>query len=117
MIARNTRQKKIIEDEINTKAGFFNVEDIYESIKKVDAGIGVATIYRNLNRLVDEGKLHVYLCERKQVYSKTKQHCHFIDEKTGKVTHFEIKNLDFLKNKLPGTITSFQIEVRGISKK
>jgi hypothetical protein len=35
-------------------------------------------------------------------------------EKTGKVIHFKIESLDFLKNKIPGTIKSFQIEVRGI---
>ena len=66
--------------------------------------------------LVETNELYCYTCERRQVFSKTKQHCHFIDEDTGKVTHFEIDNLDFLKGKLPGSIESFSIEVRGRTK-
>jgi Fe2+ or Zn2+ uptake regulation protein len=117
MVPRTTRQKKLIEALISKQKGFFNAEDLYEKIKGIDSGIGIATIYRNLKQLVSEGILHVYTCDRRQVYSKTKQHCHFIDEITGKVTHFEIKNLDFLKGKLPGAISSFQIEIRGTTNK
>ena len=34
-------------------------------------------------------------------------------EETGKVIHFDVDSLDFLKNKIPGSISSFQIEVKG----
>ena len=85
-------------------------------MKKEDATIAVATIYRNLKQLVKDGELFVYTCDRRQVYSKTKQHCHYINEKTGEVTHFQIDNLDFLKNKIPGLISSVQIEIRGVPK-
>jgi len=110
---RNTRQKELIQSHVEKMKGFFHVEELYDSIKTEDESIGLATIYRNLKQLVADGTLHSYMCDRRAVYSKTKQHCHFIDEATGDVTHFEIANLDFLKNKLPGSITSFQIEVRG----
>ena len=36
-----------------------------------------------------------------------------ICEETGKVIHFDVDSLDFLKNKIPGSISSFQIEVKG----
>ena len=38
-------------------------------------------------------------------------------EETGKIIHFDVDSLDFLKNKIPGTISSFQIEVRGVCSK
>jgi Fe2+ or Zn2+ uptake regulation protein len=65
----------------------------------------------------NEGTIYSYLCDRRIVYSREKKsHCHFICEKTGKVVHFDVDSLDFLKNKIPGSITSFQLEVKGICK-
>lgn len=113
MISRQTRQKEILEKTISQTKGFFNAEELFEKIKTQDDSIGMATVYRNLKTLVKNGELFLYTCDRRQVYSHTKQHCHFIDDETGKVTHFEIDNLDFLKNKIPGTIESIQIEIRG----
>ena len=34
--------------------------------------------------------------------------------KTGKSFHFEIKNLDFLEEVVPGEIESIQLEVKGV---
>jgi Fe2+ or Zn2+ uptake regulation protein len=68
--------------------------------------------------IVKNGELFAYTCNRRTVYSKGKKsHCHFECEKTGKIIHFEIDNIDFLKNKILGTITSFQLEVKGICNK
>lgn len=111
MKSRNTKQKEILNkalDQINT---FFSAEDIYAKTKE----ISLATIYRFLKELKEKGELYSYICDRKTIYSKqAKSHCHFTCEKTGKITHFEIDNIDFLKNKVPGKITSFQLEVKGI---
>ena len=113
---RNTRQKEAINEQVSSMKAFFSAEELYDIIKEKHPDIGLATIYRNLKALVEEGVLHIYMCDRRQVYSKTKHHCHYIDEDTGKVTHFHVDSLDFLKDKLPGNITSFQIEVRGRKK-
>ena len=113
MAGRTTKQKSLIESYVTSQTGFFNADELYAFVSEKDPSIGIATVYRNLKQLVSDGKLCAYTCQRRQVFSKTKQHCHFIDEKTGKVIHFEITSLDFLKNKIPGKMTSFQIEVRG----
>lgn len=112
MKSRQTKQKEFLETEVNNTHAFFNAEEIYEKVK--DKDISLATVYRFLKEKKESQELHTYLCNRKTVYAKEKtSHCHFICEKTGKVIHFELDNIDFLKNKIPGTISSFQLEVRG----
>lgn len=113
MKSRHTRQKDLITEAIKKQKGFFHAEQLYDELKAKEPSLGLATIYRNLKTMVRNKELFSYTCDRRQVYSKTKQHCHYIDEKTGQTMHFEIDNLDFLKNKIPGSISSVQIEVKG----
>lgn len=111
---RNTKQKEIIDKEIRRFKTFFTAQDIYEKVKSIDKDIGLATVYRFLKYLRKNGEIFSYTCYGKFVYSKEKKsHCHFICEETGKVIHFDVDSLDFLKNKIPGSISSFQIEVKG----
>jgi Fur family ferric uptake transcriptional regulator len=117
-LSRETKQKHIIDEEIKGFKAFFDSTDLYEKVKKKDSKIGIATIYRFLKEKEKKNQLYSYMCERKKIYSLNKKsHCHFICEKTGKTIHFELENLDFLrhiKNKIPGTINSASIEVRGV---
>lgn len=112
--SRNTKQKEIIDSEIDKFQEFFTVEELYDRIKVKHSEIGLATVYRFMKQLRDEKRVFTYTCNNKLLYSKNKKsHCHFICEESGKVIHFDIDTLDFLKDKIPGSITSFQIEVRG----
>ena len=114
---RNTIQKKIIDEEINNMKTFFSAEDLLKKVSKKNKKIGIATIYRHLKTLRKKGTIYSYSCQGKIIYSNAKRsHCHFLCTKTGKVIHFDIKNLDFLKDNIPGEIESFQIEVKGIYK-
>ncbi len=111
---RKTKQKKVISDSLISINSFFSADELYEIVKEKDDSIGIATIYRFLKEAVDKKELYTYSCNKKSVYSKgNKSHCHYICEDTGEVTHFEIDNINFLKDKIPGTISSFQLEVRG----
>jgi Fe2+ or Zn2+ uptake regulation protein len=114
---RTTRQKEAIVEELKKIESFFSAEDLYEKVKQKEKNIGIATIYRFLNESKDKGEIFTYTCNRRKIYSiGKKSHCHFECEKTGKVIHFDVDNIDFLKNKIPGIITSFQLEVKGICK-
>ena len=114
MQTRQTRQKKLIQKEISTFTTFFTAEELYNKVKKIDKKISLATTYRFLKELRKNKNIYSYTCNNKLVYSKEKKsHCHFICEENGEVIHFDIDSLDFLKDKIPGSITSFQIEVRG----
>jgi len=115
---RNTKQKELIKQELSSINSFFSAEDLFLRVKEIDESIGVATIYRFLNEAEKNKELISYICDRKKVYSRGKKsHCHFVCEETGKVIHFEIDNIDFLKDKIPGSINSFQLEVKGICDK
>jgi len=108
--SRNTKQKEAIHKEIEKINGFFSAEDLYKKVKN----IGLATIYRFMKELRRKKKIYSYTCNNQLVYSKGKKsHCHFVCEETGKIIHFDVDSLDFLNNKIPGTISSFQIEVKG----
>lgn len=115
---RQTRQKEILNEEVKRFNSFFTAEDLFKQVIKKDSKLGIATIYRFLSDLTNKNELYSYICDRRTLYSRQKNsHCHFICEKTGKIIHFDIENLDFLKqikNKIPGTINSFQLEIKGI---
>jgi len=112
MKSRNTKQKEAIQKEIENINTFFAAEELHKKLE--EKNISLATIYRYLKQLRKKKLIHSYTCDSKLIYSKDKKsHCHFTCEETGRVIHFDVDSLDFLKNKIPGTISSFQIEVRG----
>ena len=113
MKKRNTKQQQKLIEVVENIENFFTAEELNETLE--NDKIGLATIYRFLNKLEKEKKLYSYICDRRKVYSKEeKSHCHFVCEKSGKIIHFTIDNIDFLKDKIPGKISSFQLEVRGV---
>jgi Fur family ferric uptake transcriptional regulator len=114
MKTRNTRQKEIIENQIKKFNTFFSADDLIEKISKTHKNIGIATVYRYLKDLRDKELIYSYTCGGKIIYSYTnRSHCHFECLESGKVVHFELNNLDFLKGELPGEIESFQLEIKG----
>ncbi|MFH1641775.1 MAG: transcriptional repressor [Nanoarchaeota archaeon] len=113
--SRNTKQKEIINNEIEKINDFFTAEELHKKV--INKDIGLATIYRYMKELRRKKQIHSYTCDNKLLYSKNaKSHCHFICEETGRIVHFDVDSLDFLKNKIPGSIRSFQIEVKGVCK-
>ncbi|HLP80316.1 MAG TPA: transcriptional repressor [Acidobacteriota bacterium] len=115
MISRKTKQKQQLLKCIAKKKEFFTAEDVFADMYKSDSSIGLATIYRFLKAETAAHRLYSYTCDKRVVYSNSLQsHCHFECEHTGKIQHFSIQNLDFLKNKIPGKITSISIVVKGI---
>ena len=112
--SRQTKQKELLNEEVKHMDSFFTAEDVFAKINKKDKKLGIATIYRFLRNLVDTGQIHSYICNRKTIYSLDKEsHCHFTCEKCKKVSHIEINSLDFIKNRINGSICHFQIDVFG----
>jgi Fur family ferric uptake transcriptional regulator len=113
--SRQTRQKGVLDEELKKFKTFFSAEDLLEKITVKDKKIGIATIYRFLKKSRDDGIIFSYSCGGKTVYSNhSNNHCHFECTESGKIFHFEIDNLDFLKDKIPGHISSFQLEIKGV---
>ncbi len=113
--SRQTKQKNILEKKLKEQTKLFNAEELHNEVKKEDKNIGIATVYRFLKENLKKHSIHSYDCNRKKIYSlKTNNHCHFKCEKCGKTEHFDIKEVNFLKEKLKGDICNFQIDVNGI---
>lgn len=113
-ISRSTKQKELLKKEIKAIKTFFDAEELLKKAQQHDTNIGIATVYRFLKEQTKQGSLHAYQCDRRTIYSKQRQHCHYTCQKTGKTEHFTVDSIDFLKHKLPGSIVSFQIEVTGM---
>ena len=57
MNERNTKQREIILQTITCSNDHPTMNEIMEKVKEKDEGIGQATIYRNVNKLVASGKV------------------------------------------------------------
>jgi Fur family ferric uptake transcriptional regulator len=114
-LSRKTKQKELLKSEIEKMDTFFTADDLLKKIKEKDKEIGIATIYRFLNDLKTQRKIHCYFCDGRATYSNDKEnHCHFLCLKCGSLLHFDVDNIDFVKKKIDGEMSHFQIEVHGI---
>jgi Fur family transcriptional regulator, ferric uptake regulator len=115
MRLRNTRQKQLLQTELENITGFFSAEDFYLIMSKKMSNIGIATVYRFLKEQVRDSHLHSYLCDKRTVYSNSKNnHCHYVCQKCGKKQHVDIRNIDSIRKSIKGNICHFQIDVYGV---
>jgi Fur family ferric uptake transcriptional regulator len=56
---RDTRQKRAIRDVFERSARPLSTDEVLESAKATSAGLGIATVYRSIRSLVDDGFLQV----------------------------------------------------------
>ena len=63
MQRRHTRQKQIIQSIIEGPGKHMTAEEVAAVLKETEPGIGMATVYRNLNVLCEEGIIQK-ICER-----------------------------------------------------
>jgi Fur family ferric uptake transcriptional regulator len=113
-MARMTKQKRIISEELDTLTSFFSADELFAKVNARDPGIGKATVYRYLRDLRESHELHSYLCDRRLVYSREDNgHSHFTCQLCGRVVHFDVDSIDFLARKVKGSICHFLIDVSG----
>ena len=88
----NTKQKDIILDLIKKNHHEFTVKDIYEDIKD---SVGLTTIYRLVDKLVDEGRISKTIGKDNQTYYQYLEECdhenHFYlkCDNCGTMTHID----------------------------
>lgn len=58
MNTRNTRQRQIILETLQEVRSHPTISEVYQQVLLKDATIGQATVYRNVNKLVEEGLVH-----------------------------------------------------------
>lgn len=102
MNQRNTRQKYVVLKIIKENKNHPTIADIYESVQKIDPSIGQATVYRNVKKFLDEGK--IYQIKTKNGldrYDYYTDHLHFECLNCGKIIDItDDELLNILKNRL-----------------
>ncbi len=96
---RNTKQKKIILKVIKEDKTHPTIKEIVSKVRDIDKRVGVATIYRNINSLVEEGSLKRLELENTHYDSDTSSHNHFVCNNCHKIidiydNDYNIKSLD-----------------------
>ena len=120
---RKSRQKEIILHALDEHKVHPTAEELYKYIHLEHAGIGVATVYRNLNKFAEKGIIRKItgLDGSSHFDSCLEPHYHFICSCCGKICDVPINiGKDFIAKAEEFTdckITSMDITFRGLCRK
>jgi Fur family ferric uptake transcriptional regulator len=56
---RSTRQGAAVRDALRVAGGFRSAQDVYAVLRAKDSAVGLSTVYRHLQALVDDGVVDV----------------------------------------------------------
>lgn len=111
---RLTRQLEAVWDAVKDETSHPTADQIYERVRTVIPNISLGTVYRNLQKLVAEGKLQVLTLGRTQRFDPTlKRHEHFICEKCGRVYDLFVDPGEKIPAPEGFTVTSHQLALYG----
>lgn len=118
MIRRNTRQRQIILDAVQSRCDHPSAEQIYNQVHAIDPKISLGTVYRNLDILTKEGLIsNIKLANADRFDLRADNHNHFVCEKCGKVFDIKVEydcNLDNIKTSEGFQIKSHQTLFKGL---
>lgn len=92
---RNTKQKQLILDILDSSKNHPTIGELYKEVKSQDSSIGQATVYRNVNCLYKENKLMKISVHGIDHYDrKMEKHFHLYCKKCRKL--YDIFDDDYL---------------------
>ncbi|MBI2908654.1 MAG: transcriptional repressor [Chloroflexi bacterium] len=98
-----TSQRLAVLAAIASGEGHMTPEAVHERVRQVQPGVGLVTVYRTLNMLVDLGlvcEVHVGDSCRSFVISPAEHHDHLVCSECGKVVDFAGCGLGSLESRL-----------------
>jgi Fur family peroxide stress response transcriptional regulator len=119
---RHTRQLEVIWQAVKGDASHPTADQIFLKVRRQLPSISLGTVYRNLQKLVGEGKLQVLTLGRVQHFDPlVRSHQHFICEQCAQVYDLLLDSRETrLLSRLPDegfTVTSHQLALFGRCKK
>lgn len=91
MERRNTKQRQIILEAVQSRCDHPNAEQIFRQVRETDPKISLGTVYRNLAILAEEGKiLDIRLAGADRFDLTTMPHDHFYCEVCGSVSDIRL---------------------------
>ncbi|MCI1676380.1 MAG: transcriptional repressor [Ancrocorticia sp.] len=85
--SRWTQQRAAISEQIEKAPGFVSAQQLHEELMHAGHSIGLATVYRNLQTLADEGLLDVLYSDGQNLYrscASPAHHHHLVCRQCGK---------------------------------
>lgn len=88
-----SRQRELIKNALSKRTDHPTAEDIYHEIHDIEPTISLATVYRNLNLLADNGEIRKVKFQgtSDRFDPITAEHFHFVCNRCGKVQDLSIK--------------------------
>ena len=120
---RMTRQLAAVYVAVQGNHSHPSAEEVYQCVRKTLPRISLGTVYRNLQRLVEEGKIRMFLLgERVARYDPlVTEHDHFICQRCGRVEDIFLEqdrqvNLTSLMEK-GFTVTALSVTIHGLCRR
>ncbi len=119
-----TKPRLIIMEAVFENHEHFNIDDLYEQIRKKHKNVSRATIYRTVPLLVEAGLIKQSLrCESKDIYEHTyghENHLHCICDNCGKIIESGFSDvailIDLLAKNENFEIKEYNLGARGLCK-
>jgi Fur family transcriptional regulator, ferric uptake regulator len=88
---RNTKQREEVWRALERNPGFVSAQDLHQALRDIGSTIGLATVYRTLNVLADEGNVDALTREGENLYRACSpgHHHHIICRECGLTKEIE----------------------------
>jgi len=103
-VKRNTKQREEVWQALERRPGFVSAQELHHSLREGGSGIGLATVYRALNALCEEGTADVLSIEGENLYRACSpgHHHHLICRECGLTTEIEASAVEAWAQKIAG---------------
>lgn len=94
-IERRSKQRDAILENLSSRYDHPTADELYESVREELPKISLATVYRNLRQLADEGKILVLHTETSDHFdATTSQHYHLYCKTCGRIYDLDMPEME-----------------------
>lgn len=118
--ARHTKQKDAVMRQLRNGSDFISAQELHRQLEDAGARIGLATVYRQLNALVDSGAADTVRLDGQQLFrlcGDDGHHHHLVCRECGRTVEIDPPSESWLRRIADGhgfTVESHTLEVFGL---
>ena len=118
--SRQTRQRQVILEELAKVRTHPTADELYQKVRRRLPKVSIATIYRNLEALADQGMVRKLAMagEKKRFDASTNEHYHLRCDRCGAVSDLPIDRIAAIESAMDVfedmTITGYRLEFSGL---